>query len=202
MAADDLNVSDQWRAWRRRVDLREYSERFDRMAAAGADVHGEVDFVSSLGGRRILDAGCGTGRVAIELHRRGLVAVGVDNDADMLAVAAAKAPTIQWVLGDLATVELDGRFDVVVMAGDVLNFVRSGFEPAVVANMARLLSPDGVLVVGASVTDHRQVADYDAWCAQADLVPVARYDSWDRAPFGPLADYAVSVHRRRDVTDR
>src|SRR3954467_393192 len=43
-----------------------YQERFDRLAAAGADVHGEAAFVVSYEPASVLDAGCGTGRVAAE----------------------------------------------------------------------------------------------------------------------------------------
>ena len=55
-----------------------YDERWRRMEAAGVNPHGEADFVFSYGPRSVLDAGCGTGRVAIELARRGLDVVGTD----------------------------------------------------------------------------------------------------------------------------
>ena len=44
--------------------------------------------------RRVLDAGCGTGRVAIELARRGIEVVGVDADPDMLERARRRAPQL------------------------------------------------------------------------------------------------------------
>ena len=46
-----------------------YAERFRRLAASGADVHGEAAFAASLvpAPARVLDAGCGTGRVAVRL---------------------------------------------------------------------------------------------------------------------------------------
>jgi len=62
-------------------------------------MHGEATFVEALGVRRVLDAGCGTGRVAIELARRGLDVVGVDADPGMLSAARAKAPELEWALG-------------------------------------------------------------------------------------------------------
>src|SRR5262249_53540301 len=62
---------------------------------------GEADLVESLmreaGGTRVLDAGCGTGRVAIELARRGFSVVGLDSDTVMLDTARAKAPELSWV---------------------------------------------------------------------------------------------------------
>ena len=74
----------------------DYDERWRRLAAVGHNVHGEADLVEQLlretGGTRVLDAGCGTGRVAIELARRGFSVVGVDADGGMLDAARAKAP--------------------------------------------------------------------------------------------------------------
>src|SRR5713226_10091127 len=84
----------------------DYDAQFQALAQAGEDVHGEAHFVASLGVASVLDAGCGTGRVAIELARRGIDAVGVDLDATMLAVARRKAPHLPWYEGDLTTIEL------------------------------------------------------------------------------------------------
>src|SRR5580692_483525 len=109
------------------------------------DMHGEAALVASLApepSQSVLDAGCGTGRVAIELNRRGHVVVGVDVDGAMIGAARAKAPDLIWVQGDLADPGLDlggQTFDVVVMAGNVLIFVRPGTEGQVLENAARWL---------------------------------------------------------------
>ena len=185
----------------------DYDVRFSERAAAGLDVHGEADFVTSLGvaspgvaspgPTSVLDAGCGTGRVAIELDRRGSTVVGVDRDAEMLATARAKAPALDWRLGDLATVELPGRsFDIIVLAGNVMIFVEPGTEPAVVANLAPALRPGGALVAGFQLRADRISLDgYDRCCAAAGLALTERWSTWDREPWSPGADYAVSVHR-------
>src|SRR5438128_3806976 len=115
----------------------EYQARFDALAARGADVHGEVAFVLALDPipTSVLDAGCGTGRVAIELARRGVPVVGVDLDPGMLDTARRKAPQLPWICADLATLDLAERFDLVVMAGNVMIFVEPGTEPTVIARM-------------------------------------------------------------------
>lgn len=195
--ADDLNVSERWRLWRGRVDLTEYDGRWDRLAEDGNNVHGEADLVDSLGPSSVLDAGCGTGRVALELAARGRHVIGVDNDADMLALAEARSSTIEWVLADLATVDLQTDFDVVVMAGDVLNYVRPGDESIVVTNLAAHLAPSGRLVCGASLAEPDQIRHYDNWCRSAGLELEARYASWDRIPYDRPGHYHVSIHRYR-----
>ncbi|MFC7658221.1 class I SAM-dependent methyltransferase [Pseudonocardia benzenivorans] len=61
----------------------------------GGNPHGEADLVVALlagrTGAPVLDGGCGTGRVAIELARRGVDVEGLDPDGDMIALARGKA---------------------------------------------------------------------------------------------------------------
>ena len=181
-----------------------YDHRFTEAAAAGVDVHGEASFVQSLGVRSVLDGGCGTGRVGIELRRRGLDVVGVDIDPDMLAVAQRKAPEMEWLLDDLATVELrepDGSgvrlFDCVVLAGNLMIFLEPGTEGAVVRNMARHLRPGGLLVAGFQLmAGGLDLPRYDRLAREAGLRLLERYATWDRRPWSGDGSYAVSVHRR------
>jgi SAM-dependent methyltransferase len=176
---------------------RTYDDRWAEMAARGEPVHGEAEFVTALlaPGGSVLDAGCGTGRVAVELARRGFDAVGVDLDPSMLEKARSKSPGVPWLEGDLAGVDLGRRFDVVVMAGNVMIYLALGTEAAVVANMARHLVPGGALVAGFQLDPGRlDLATYDAHAAAAGLILEDRFATWDRDPYTGGA-YAVSVHR-------
>ena len=165
-------------------------------AAAGHNVHGEADFVEALGPRSVLDAGCGTGRVAVELAGRGLEVAGVDVDPSMLEVARSKGPDLPWILGDLAHVDLARTFDVVVLAGNVMIFLAPATEALVLANMARHVAPGGALVAGFSLEPGRlDLATYDAQAGAAGLALAERWATWDRRPYEG-GDYAVSVHRR------
>ncbi len=176
-------------------DGAEYQERFDALAAQGHDVHGEATFVLTLGPHTVLDAGCGTGRVAIELARRGVTVVGVDADASMIATARERAPELTWIHDDLTVLDLARHFDVVVLAGNVPLFTPGGTQAALVAGCVRHLAPDGALVAGFQLDRGYTVADYDAHTGAAGLVLAARYATWDGAPFEGGGDYAVSVHR-------
>jgi len=180
----------------------DYQGRFDGLAAQGIDVHGEADLVCLLGPHSVLDAGCGTGRVALELVRRGLEVVGVDVDPSMLATARSRGAGIEFIESDLATLQLGRTFDVVLMAGNVLLFTPKGSERSVVEGCARHLGPGGALVAGFQLDREYGLADYDLDCETAGLALSYRWATWDREPFdlstaGPrTAPYAVSVHRR------
>jgi len=180
----------------------EYDVRWQRLAASGAAVHGEADLIESLlrehGGTRVLDAGCGTGRVAVELAARGFSVVGLDVDPTMLSAAHAKAPELRWIEADLvdAGAQLDETFDLVALAGNVMIFVERGTESQVVDQLAALLEPGGLLVAGFQLRTGRLTLDrYDELAAAAGLEPVDRWATWDRQPFSG-GDYAVSVHRQ------
>lgn len=177
----------------------DYDRRFQDLASAGMDMHGEAALVASFSPRTVLDAGCGTGRVAIELNRRGHAVIGVDLDEAMLEQARAKAPDLAWVQADLADPGLDfgQSFDVIVMAGNVLIFVPPGSEQQVVENAARWLRPNGHLITGYALRPggfgpHQ----HDTLAATAGLLLQDRWSTWDKVPFSPHDPYAVAVHRR------
>jgi SAM-dependent methyltransferase len=169
------------------------------MEAAGLSPHGEVDLVMSLGPTSVLDAGCGTGRVAIELQRRGVEVVGVDVDVEMLASAKAKAPDLDWRQHRLAEIRLGRTFDVAVAAGNVMVLVDAEERAASIASIADHLPSGGLLVAGFQrVFRHDRVLEFDVYdelCASCGLERVQRFATWDRQPFDG-GDYAVSIHRR------
>lgn len=180
----------------------DYDARWRSLAATGQNVHGEADLVETLlresGGTRVLDAGCGTGRVAIELADRGFSVVGVDVDPDMLSAARRKRPELPWVeadLTDLAQV-VDADFDVALLAGNVAIFLQPGTEGAVLRSLDERLVPGGLLVSGFSIRPNRlSLNRYDELAEDAGLQPVVRWATWSRDPFTG-GDYAVSVHRK------
>ncbi|GLZ36555.1 class I SAM-dependent methyltransferase [Actinokineospora sp. NBRC 105648] len=172
-----------------------YQQRLDALAATGTDMHGEVVLVQTFTPTTVLDAGCGTGRVAIELANRGIEVEGADVDQSMLTTAARLAPHITWHRADLTTLDLGKTFDVVIMAGNVPLFTPPGTEPALVAGVARHVRPGGVLIAGFSLDRAYSLTNYDEHAAEAGLELVHRYATWSQDPF-TNGDYAVSVHRR------
>jgi SAM-dependent methyltransferase len=188
-----------------------YAERFDAVADRD-DSHGEAGFVASLlpPGARVLDAGCGTGRVAARLAALGFDVAGVDVDESMVAEARRRWPDLPWVVADLAALGApQAPYDLVVMAGNVVPFVEPGALPATVAALVGQLRPGGLLVAGFG-TDRAHLplgaplvplAAYDDACEAAGLSLAARHAGWggeDWPEGGRDPGYAVNVHRRRE----
>lgn len=186
-----MTLPPDWERWRDQVDLDGYDERWARMEAEGGNPHGEADHVRAYAPRSVLDGGCGTGRVGVELARHGIAVLGVDPDPDMIAAAREKAPGIEWLQLDLADLDRPERFDVAVLAGNVIPYAQRRAE--LVAACARHLVPGGRVVAGFQLQEGwPTLADYDGWCAAAGLTAQARYATWDREPYTG-GDYVVTV---------
>jgi SAM-dependent methyltransferase len=185
------------------VTADDYDRRWSELAASGADVHGEADLVAAMvdvAAGPVLDAGCGTGRVAIELARRGYATVGVDVDRGLLDRARAKAPGLAWHDGDLARLPAataPGPFAAAVLAGNVMIFIAPGTEGDVLANVAARLTPGGLAIAGFQLTGRLTRARYDAAARAAGLGAVERFATWEQDPFVDGGDYVVAIDSKR-----
>lgn len=178
-----------------------YIERFRAMAADGADLVGEARLVDAMlaRGSRVLDAGCGPGRVGVYLHAVGHSVVGVDVDPELIAAAEEDHPGPRWIVADLAELDLvpldePEPFDAAVVAGNVMAFVAVGTETTVLARLRSHLRPDGFAAVGFH-TDRYDLGDFDRHLADAGFVLEQRFATWDIRPWRPDADFAVSILR-------
>lgn len=184
-----------------------YQRRFDDLAASGMDVHGEAAFVAGLvePPARILDAGCGTGRVATQLTRLGYHCVGVDSDPAMIEVARDRDPDTEFVRQDITTLELRTMaFHLVVMAGNVVPLLPAGTIYPTLLRLIAHLQPGGIVVAGFGLDPEHlppgcpvtPVESYERAASVAGLTAVSRYATWDKEPWSPTAGYVVDVHKR------
>lgn len=177
-----------------------YIERFRTMAAAGDDLVGEARFVDAMAPprARILDAGCGPGRIGGELARRGHDVVGIDVDPVLIAAAEADEPGPTWLVGDLAELDLAARgitdrFDAVVCAGNVMTFLAPSTRREVLTRLGRHLAPTGRIAIGFGADRDYHFDDYRADVAAAGLAIELELATWDLRPFTADSDFLVSV---------
>jgi SAM-dependent methyltransferase len=180
-----------------------YIERFRTMAANGDDLDGEARFIDALvpRGARILDAGCGPGRVGGALFERGHQVVGVDVDPALIEAAEQDHPGPTWLVGDLAELDLASRgiddgFDVIVCAGNVITFVPAADRRPALEHMGRHLADDGRIAIGFG--DHRGYGfdEFRTDVVAAGLEVDLELATWDVRPFRPGSDFLVALLRR------
>jgi len=169
---------------------RNYADAYDALYR-NKDYEGEVNLIERVltrhglgGARRVLDLGCGTGRHALPLARRGHTVVGVDRSPGMLTRARAKAatenlePSVVFHLADIRELDLGQRFEAVLMMFTVLGYQFEDVDlMAALAAVRRHLEPNGLFI-------------FDVWNGLAVLAdrPGERCVS--------VADGPVSVTRR------
>ncbi len=108
--------------------------------ALPADLEPQLIHAAAGEGARILDVGCGAGRIATPLVELGHPVTGVDDSPEMLAAMDAR---VEPVLGDARTVRLDRRFDAVLLASHLLNDRDAG---AFLATASAHLEDGGLII--------------------------------------------------------
>lgn len=102
------------------------------------------------GGRgHVLELGCGTGRVVAALVEAGFTVVGLDNSAEMLAIARRKirSPNATFIEADMMTLALDQRFDLIIVSHNTLMHLNERQLDIMLARAARHLVPGGKLFI-------------------------------------------------------
>jgi SAM-dependent methyltransferase len=133
----------------------------------------EVDHVVGalelVAGMRVLDVGCGPGRHAHELARRGMVVHGVDISERFVAIARDDAPAgATFERLDARALPFDSEFDAVICLcqGGFGLMTEPGGDDAVVAGIARALRPGGRVALSAFnayfAVRYHEAASFDA----------------------------------------
>lgn len=182
-----------------------YAERWKRLAAEGKDLDGEARMIDAMAerGARILDAGCGTGRVGGRLAQLGHTVVGVDLDATLIEHARADFADTDatWLVGNLAELDLpaadisDG-FDLIVCAGNVMSFLAVPERREALRRMGFHLRGNGRLVIGFGSGRGYDFQDFLDDMAHAGLSIEVGLSTWDLRPFDSDSDFLITISSR------
>ncbi|MGK8361032.1 class I SAM-dependent methyltransferase [Corynebacterium amycolatum] len=192
---------------------RRYANRWRGFMREGRDIDGEARLVDAMAPRhaRILDAGCGQGRVGGYLAKAGHRVVGVDVDPYLIDEAKRQFPDATWLVGDLAqlpqvlddglenTLHSDAKpvFDIIICPGNVLTFVATEDRGKVLKGFAEVLNPQGGrAIVGFGTGRGWDFADFETTAQQAGLTVIQRYSTWDLRPFDGESQFLVAVLER------
>ncbi len=162
--------------------------RYYNLLYKDKDYAGEAEYVRGLIARHcpeprtVLDLGCGTGRHDLLLSQMGYEITGVDQSAEMLAIAKANADqsqsqSLDFIQGDIRSVRLGTTFDVVISLFHVISYQTTNEDLAAAFATARThLKPGGIFI-------------FDCWYGPAVLTdrPAVRVKR--------LEDDSISVKR-------
>ena len=207
LGGDPEKLAEYYGAWAETYDsdVGETDEKYGLPGSVLVALDAAIEHVPTVGNTTItvLDAGCGTGRVAIALSAAGYTVIdGVDLSPEMVAIAAQRtradgSPLYRTLEGgfDLTQAPSDGwtaHADLVVVGGV---FTVGHIPPAAIHQVAKLVKPGGVLITTVrpgyyDTTDYAEISSAFAASSAADLL--AEFES---LPYTEDSDGRYFVYR-------
>jgi SAM-dependent methyltransferase len=163
------------------------------------DTEGAVATLLDLAGEGpVLELGIGTGRLALPLADTGLEVAGIDASQEMVEQLRAKpgGERIAVSIGDMADVDVEGRFSLVFVAFNTFFGLRTREDQRrCFANVAEHLADHGVFVIEAEVPDLGSFDERDSSREQIDLDEVTVVETATHVPDEHRVDYQHIVLR-------
>ena len=128
-----------------------FHQRYLTDDRADAEVDEILSLLSCGPGARVLDAGCGDGRIARRLAAKGFVVTAIDHDAAQLdrcrAAAAEEGLSLELLEGSIADLDRPGAFDVALLWFNTYGFLDDESNEATLSALAAAIRPGGTVIV-------------------------------------------------------
>lgn len=115
------------------------------------------DLVQAAGGGRVVDVGCGPGRIAAHLNELGLDAAGIDLSPEMIEIARRDHPGLRFEVGSMTDLDLPDASMAGLVAWYSLIHIPDDEISSVFAHFRRVLQPGGLLLLGFHVGDESRL---------------------------------------------
>jgi SAM-dependent methyltransferase len=188
----------------------------------GPDTAWEADFLERVMGRhgkaglkgrkRVLEPACGTGRMVIEMGRRGYEGVGFDCNEAMVRYGARRVSRfkelpVSVVTGRMEGFRVAGKFDAAFCLLSTFKYLLSEEDAlACLRGVSGALKPGGVFVMGLHLTDYgRRRPEHERWVGESRDVKVAcNTRTWpaDRRTRVERIRTRLAVHRGGKLVQR
>ncbi len=103
-------------------------------------------FLKTVSGNKILDLGCGPGILSKYLSNLGYDVTGVDFAEQMISIARGIVPDTKFIVSDVASLELDDKFDGIVLAHFLIHFSKEE-NIQILNKLHTLMNPDASLFI-------------------------------------------------------
>lgn len=187
----------------------EYTRKMLTLVQRGVDFEVDARFVDALLPRRarVLDIGCGIGNAVAALRSRGHQAFGIDPTPSLFEAAVSRhdASWFRQIGADalhrteFSTVGLPERFDAIIAAGNVPEFLRSNELETVFGFANRALTSRGSLIFGTSARTKHGVVYLDRLAKSQGIQLQQRFSDWHLNPFTPESPWSVSVYTVKNL---
>ena len=166
------------------------------------------DLAAAAAGGALLDYGCGDGTFIALAHDLFRETTGTDVDAEQLRDCGRRfnsAPRVRFApIAELRQASYAGYYDAVVCM-EVLEHCPSDVQPAVLADLARLVRPHGIVVISVPIEIGPTLAVKQAVRAAAAATGLAEYESRERYRLAEfmrmlLARDTSQIERRATIT--